>query len=203
VRRATGGAAVLHQYERTYSLVAPLRSPTFPGGVVATYARVARGLLIGLRSLGVPAQIAAEGGPSARQGSCFATVSAQEIATPRGKLVGSAQLRRRGAFLQHGSILLRADRSAWREALDDGGAAGGLTCLEEELERPIDPGELDGALLHGLSAALGVEFVAAVAGPEERIAATRLRAFKYLSANWTFRGRMPRRRSGAPGTKTR
>ena len=111
VRRATGGRAILHTDELTYSIVLPESHPLAEGGILESYRRISRGLVAGLSKLGMEplAEKQTEGvrhvGPV-----CFEVPSHYEITTgDRRKLIGSAQLRRRGAILQHGSLPLTGD----------------------------------------------------------------------------------------------
>ena len=114
VRRPTGGRALLHHREVTYSVTAPATDAEPLG---AAYARINRLLLDGLRRLGVPdARLAAPAGRSPLPGAapCFETPTAGELVAGGGagaKLVGSAQYRERGALLQHGSILVDDDQT--------------------------------------------------------------------------------------------
>src|SRR5579875_2954295 len=97
VRRPTGGRAVLHAAELTYAVAA-----VEPGAVLDVYARWSRGLIAGVRRLGAAAEwIAPRRGRSA---ACFDAGSAYEVAVGGRKLIGSAQVRRWGAVLQHGSL---------------------------------------------------------------------------------------------------
>lgn len=111
VRRPTGGRAILHTDELTYSVSAPESEPRMAGGVMGAYLRLSNGLLAGLQRLGVSAQKA---GRDARAGkdvsaACFEVPSAYEITAGGRKLMGSAQSRRRGYVLQHGSLPLMGD----------------------------------------------------------------------------------------------
>jgi lipoate-protein ligase A len=150
VRRPTGGRAVLHDQERTYAVVSR-SSGLFPGGVLETYRRISAALRQALIALGIPAETA--GGevaePStAGEASCFAAVSSHETVVRGRKVVGSAQLRRRHAFLQHGSILLHAD------AVAVGGATGTpafprrFAGLDAALGYVPSPDQVDGAVVH-------------------------------------------------------
>lgn len=110
VRRPTGGRGLLHDREVTYSVTAPVRD----GDTLReSYECVNAILLAGLEALGVRASIAMPEGPAARPtGSpCFATPARGELISGGRKLVGSAQWREDGAFLQHGSILIEDDQS--------------------------------------------------------------------------------------------
>jgi len=109
VRRPTGGRAVIHRDEFTYSVVAPENDPTIGGSILETYHRIAEGLLEGLRVLGVGAEIVkSSASDNASKGSalCFAAAGRYEISSGGKKLIGSAQRRIEGVILQQGSLLL-------------------------------------------------------------------------------------------------
>src|ERR1700730_5264647 len=108
-RRPAGGRAILHDRELTYSVALPASVLGHDGGVLPSYYRLSLALQDGLRRLGVPAVLAPESaasGPTAHGPVCFDRPSAHEILLHGRKLVGSAQMRRGGAILQHGSILI-------------------------------------------------------------------------------------------------
>lgn len=110
VRRPTGGRALLHHREVTYSVTAPVSSDE---GLGVMYGRINRLLARALESLGVPVAVADPATRAASPGPapCFAEPSAGELVLTGRKLVGSAQWRDDGALLQHGSILLDDDQS--------------------------------------------------------------------------------------------
>jgi len=195
VRRPTGGTAVLHEFERTYAVVARLRAAPFSGRVLDTYRRVAEALCVALRSLGLGAVAHEPDRKRARprrEVACFAAPSAYEIAVGSRKLVGSAQLRRRGAFLQHGSILLRSDPGRLGRALGIGQPPGSHTDLRRALGAEVDLATLDRALVGAFERAFSAALTPGRLGARERERATRLRSWKYLSAEWTLQGRLPR-----------
>jgi lipoate-protein ligase A len=108
VRRPTGGRAVWHAHELTYAVAAPW---CVFGTLRAGYLAIHRLLSEVLRSLGVPTSLA----PRVRTagldaGGCFSQPVGGEVLAGSRKVVGSAQLRRGTAFLQHGSILLEGDQ---------------------------------------------------------------------------------------------
>jgi len=191
VRRPTGGLAVLHDREVTYAVVARSDRGRLAGGVVETYRRIAGAIVAGLRELGVdatavePRQTERTGGPS-----CFAATSAWELAAHGRKLVGSAQLRRRGAMLQHGSIPLRLDERELGAALG-GAAPGRFTDLAAELGGEPRPAAVRAALVGGFAAAFGGPPRVTALDAELTLRATGLRAWKYLSAVWTIDGTEP------------
>lgn len=111
VRRATGGKAILHTDELTYSLALPEGHPLTKVGIVESYRHISQALLHGLNLLGLHSQADKKADDVKQTGPvCFETPSHYEITTQDGrKLIGSAQLRRRGALLQHGSLPLNGD----------------------------------------------------------------------------------------------
>lgn len=109
VRRPTGGRALLHHREVTYSVTAPVAG----GSLRAAYLDINRLLCDGLRRVGVDAEIAGDRKRASAPGSlpCFDAPSAGELTVNGRKLVGSAQWRTERALLQHGSILIDDDQS--------------------------------------------------------------------------------------------
>jgi lipoate-protein ligase A len=109
VRRPTGGRALLHHREITYSVTAPC---TAEGSLGTEYARINALLASALTALGAPVTAAAPAGRAAPPSAapCFAEPTRGELVLGDRKLVGSAQWRDRGAMLQHGSILVDDDQ---------------------------------------------------------------------------------------------
>lgn len=112
IRRSTGGGAVLHDGDVTYSVSGP-----DPGlSTLDLYALISRPLIAGLRMLGVTATV--ERHPfTAIPLACFAQQSGADIGVRGRKIVGSAQVRRNGRFLQHGSLPVSDSRPLTRELL--------------------------------------------------------------------------------------
>jgi lipoate-protein ligase A len=110
VRRPTGGRAILHADELTYSVIAPLKEPRVAGSVLESYSRLAQALLLALQILSLPAQtqLNSDPGNSTRNTNpvCFEVPSNYEILVNGKKLIGSAQARRKAGILQHGSLPL-------------------------------------------------------------------------------------------------
>jgi lipoate-protein ligase A len=161
--------------------------------VRATYAAVAEALLRALGALGIPAGLGpATGGSAAATptASCFGTVERHEIVVAGRKLVGAAQVRRRGAFLVHGSVPLRLHAARWAAALGTP-RHDASTDLVRARGGEVALAEFDRALVGALGETVGASFTARAPSPTEREQATRLRAFKYLSAAWTLEGRDP------------
>ncbi|MGH7663559.1 MAG: lipoate--protein ligase family protein [Gemmatimonadaceae bacterium] len=139
VRRPTGGRAVIHDREVTYSVTAPASSI---GTLNESCARISRLLKAALLELGVDVSSATAGGTVHGEWlgptPCFRTPSPGELVCGGRKLVGSAQWREDGALLQHGSILISNDQSTIDSLLIDRGgsqSAEAPATLEAELGR--------------------------------------------------------------------
>lgn len=118
VRRPTGGRAILHHREITYSVAAPVADA---GGLHESYLAINRLLVNGLGSLGIPVSIAGTPSRAMLPGSvpCFAHPSAGELVAGDRKLVGSAQWRTERSLLQHGSILVDDDQPRLTQLLKE------------------------------------------------------------------------------------
>jgi lipoate---protein ligase len=104
VQRPTGGRAVLHQGDLTYAVV----TSGIMGSRLQVYEKICEFLIQGWRSLGVELHYGTEGRGYIHNPNCFGTATSADLVLPNSaKLIGSAQLRRSGAILQHGSIRLQ------------------------------------------------------------------------------------------------
>ncbi|HET9921442.1 MAG TPA: biotin/lipoate A/B protein ligase family protein [Ktedonobacteraceae bacterium] len=110
VRRPTGGRAVYHRDEFTYSMVIG-KSYNVPSGVVAAYAYLAQGIIAALGKLGVQAELSEGRVSKTPAAACFASSTQADLTSGGYKMVGSAQVWRDDALLQQGSLPLD-DRSA-------------------------------------------------------------------------------------------
>ena len=118
VRRPTGGRALLHHREVTYSVTSPIDPEE---SLLDAYHRFNRILVAGLRRLGVEASesVAADRTSPPNSTPCFAAPASGELVRGGSKLVGSAQVREHGALLQHGSILIEDDQGLITALLAD------------------------------------------------------------------------------------
>ncbi len=106
VRRPTGGRAILHADELTYAVIGSSPSPLFGASLHDTYMKINAALVAFLQDLGLAAEISdGESRAEARGLVCFRSAGRHEISVGGRKLIGSAQRRTGGVFLQHGSIL--------------------------------------------------------------------------------------------------
>jgi len=198
VRRPTGGRAILHDIELTYSVVASEGDTAVEGGVLASYRKISAALMAGLGRLGAPAEMVAEKmrGHSLGSAACFDAPSAYEVTIDGRKVIGSAQVRRGGALLQHGAILLEVDIARQvgvihpppdvsREELAEL-LAPRLISLREALGRPVSPEELAAALRAGFEEAWGTPLWERELTRGERRRGADLRG-KYASDAWNRR----------------
>jgi lipoate-protein ligase A len=122
VRRPTGGKAILHTEELTYTVVAPHSEPRLAGGILESYKRLSLALLEALSLLGISAQSLQTPFGSVEQDKhnpvCFEMPSNYEITVASKKIIGSAQARRQAGILQHGSLPLHGDIARITEALN-------------------------------------------------------------------------------------
>jgi len=197
VRRPTGGRAILHTDELTYSVAGPQTDPVLAGAVLDSYLRLSQGLLAGLEQLGLRVakappsnRAAADAGPV-----CFEVPSAYEIIASGKKLVGSAQSRRQGWVLQHGTLPLvgdvarlvdvvvfpsEAERTSQRQMLAERAAT-----VEAALGRAVSFDEAAAALAAGFTAALGIELEPGDLTPAELDLAVTLQRNQYAAHAWT------------------
>lgn len=110
VRRLTGGSAVLHDDELTYSIVVSEAHPKIPQTVNQAYFVLSQGILEGYRNLGIEADFALpDVKERERSAVCFETPAIYEMLVDGKKLTGNAQTRKNGVLLQHGSIPMSFD----------------------------------------------------------------------------------------------
>ncbi|MFL5613286.1 MAG: biotin/lipoate A/B protein ligase family protein [Gemmatimonadaceae bacterium] len=196
VRRPTGGRAILHDREITYSVAAPLAEA---GDLRESYARINRLLIAALRALGVDASVVAEEKRDTSRLNanievdspgllpCFHHPSMGEIVFEGRKLIGSAQWRSDAALLQHGSILIDDDQMQLSSLLvDKGPEIPPAATLRDALGVAPSASRVADALFNAVRTLEDASACTLVtdAALDER--ANRLRA-QYLDATWTWR----------------
>jgi lipoate-protein ligase A len=201
VRRPTGGKAILHVDELTYSVVVPQEDPRVAGGIVESYRRLSTGLVRGLERLGIADLVADQRVESRRlEGPvCFEVPSDYEITVGGRKLVGSAQMRARGVVLQHGALPLYGDITRICPLLaahpDPARVRARATTVEEALgssgsaqdRRPVTWADAADAVAAGFAEALDLYLEPGTLTDEERAWAEELRTGRYATDDWTRR----------------
>lgn len=204
VRRPTGGRAILHTDELTYSVCGPQDEPRLAGSVLESYRVLAGALLEALRCLGVSAQALPKNSPPSNDAAgelpnpvCFEIPSNYEITIAGKKLIGSAQARRKAGVLQHGSLPLAGDLRRITQALvflnqdERLQAAKRLvqraTTLEEVLGMPPAWEQACQAFIVAFEDCLDLRLETGEPTAPEMARAAELLSTKYASAEWTER----------------
>lgn len=194
VRRPTGGRAVLHHGCITYSLCGPEDGPVFGGGIRASYQRIAAALAGAVHDMGLanvlpaPPESRASPGPS-----CFDAAAPYELLSHGWKLVGSAQVRRGGAVLQHGSLRLQAGTVATgsllraRAGRASPSASDDPPTLSDLLGRAVSRDEAATAMLRAFEQTFVVQLCPGGLTDAERQQATVQESERYRSSDWTAR----------------
>jgi lipoate-protein ligase A len=200
VRRATGGRAILHTDELTYSVIAPNDEPRVAGSVLESYNRLAQALLLGVQSLGVAVEMndgVKQDGSLLNNPVCFETPSAYEITVHGKKLIGSAQARKKEGVLQHGSLPLTGDLARICQALVFENEAAReeaskrlltrATTVESALGRAVSWETAAQALVRAFKGQLGLTFERSELSEKEISRTEELVREKYGHPSWTER----------------
>jgi lipoate-protein ligase A len=186
VRRPTGGRAILHHREITYSVTAPSDDA---GDLRQSYERINRLLLCALQSLGVQASVfmPATRASSPGMAPCFDQPSAGELTVAGRKLAGSAQWRADGALLQHGSILIDDDQTLLATLAVGGGTIPPPPAtLAEALGHAPSVDDIARALADAIELIEGVR-PADLPIDEALRARTSALVVRYVDSDWTWR----------------
>ncbi len=193
VRRITGGRAVLHAGEVTYSVSVPLCGAWRSYSIVEAFRLISHGLIAGLLRLGVRAGLGEAGGPpgdGVETSPCFLLRGLPAILVNGRKLVGSAQRRWDRSLLQHGSLLLDFDPGLHRAvfpAWPRTDSASGVTSLRDLLGTSVTLADVVSGLSAGWGQAFGAPCVPGALTPIEQSVADYLVRSRYATAAWTFR----------------
>jgi len=186
VRRLTGGRAVLHDKELNYSVICPENDPHFPDNILGTYKIISSCLIRGLSYLGLDVSLTpfvkktGKNAPSA----CFSSPSHYEITVAGKKLIGSAQRRGEGVFLQHGSILMELDNESLKMVLPGLVRLDTVTSISDYLS--VDMTSLISSLVKGFEEELGISLSEGFLSDEEVTLSDRYREEKYSQREWNF-----------------
>jgi lipoate-protein ligase A len=199
VRRPTGGRAVLHEDELTYAVIAGSGSSLFPADIQETYRLISRCIIAGLREAGIAAEMKAEPRPvqEPRAAACFAVPSRYELLVAGRKICGAAQMRSRGAFLQHGSLLMRFDPARTCAVLlphqdperQIRRLRDAVTAVAEHAASPVGEAALSLSLVRACERLLGVRLTEGALTPAEEALRDELVQRKYGCESWNWEGR--------------
>jgi len=205
VRRPSGGRAVLHWNELTYSVLCSGHDPLLGGAVQEAYRKISACLVAGVRCLGANARLESrrQPVPSPRgkrlTSPCFSSTTQYEVTLGGRKLIGSAQRRLGNMLLQHGSLLIGPEhkqlvnllpqnqdalQARFRRELDRH-----TVSLQEDLDRPVSFEAVAGALRAGFQETLDIPLTEAPLSPDEEADVERLVREKYGTDAWNFKDR--------------
>jgi lipoate-protein ligase A len=175
VRRPTGGRAVLHLNDLTYSVVAGIREG-MPSSPATAYRLLCEGLMEGFKLLGIEAEMGRERVKPPQPDVCFLRAATADIVHRGRKFVGSAQTWRGESLLQHGSIVLAPQTQALAAVFGASPEELGrrITSVGEVLGRRVEAAEVGEAIRHGLGRVLGVVFEAGELSAEEWVLARQI-----------------------------
>jgi lipoate-protein ligase A len=187
-RRLTGGRAVLHADELTYSVLVPADLLGVGRNVTQAYEMLSGGLARALGELGLDLGFSQRHRPdSGRDPACFASALGGDLTADGRKLVGSAQCHKFGGILQHGSLPLSVDLGLLAACLHrPPRARGDWTCLRE-LGRDLTPTAFAQALGRGFAGLCGPLGEPATPTPAETAAAEELARARYATDEWVRR----------------
>ena len=211
VRRPTGGKAVLHDKELTYSFVIRESHPLVNDSILETYKKISGGMIRGLSCLGIKAELVPLGEKlknetllnkeekseirySDIKSICFSVPSQYEVQIEGKKIVGSAQVRKREIVLQHGSLLIELEKDKLFSVFNFPSAQirerlktrFNATSLEDILKRKINFSELSEILPRGFEEEFGVRLIEGKLTEQEEKISKELLENKYSTYEWNY-----------------
>ncbi|KQC10174.1 MAG: hypothetical protein APR62_12545 [Smithella sp. SDB] len=197
-RRITGGKAVFHFDEITYSVVASDHEKSFQPDILGTYKVISKCIAHGLAYLGIKADLLESGRILPERKSeayCFSVPSKNELLVNGRKICGSAQVRRRGGFLQHGSLLLAFDPAKTADFLlplrtpeQIKRLRETVTSVNDEIDSPVDVHEICFQLKKGFVDELGIDLKEETLTSTEETLQNKLME-KYNNTSWTMQNK--------------
>jgi lipoate-protein ligase A len=181
LRRITGGGAVFHENEVTYSLIVTEASVLIPNNILESYRVICQGIIEGLKLMDIQAEF----------------VPLNDIIVGGKKISGSAQTRRDRTILQHGTLLIDTDvekmfsvLKVTSEKIKDkliSNVKERVTSINNTLSREVGFEEVCSALTKGFEKGLGVELEEGELGDTEKGLAEDIRKDRYLNPDWNLR----------------
>ena len=204
VRRPTGGRAVLHDQELTYSVIVSESYPQMPVSVTEAYRVISEGILLGFQNLGLHAYFSVpetqeqlDDLKKPKSAVCFDAPSWYELVVEGKKVAGSAQTRQKGVILQHGAILLDLDeelllsvfnfsspeaKEHMRKKLPEKAVA-----MNQFVETPFTVEQCITAFSKGFEQALDIELIPYELTEAQYLFVEQLAQKKYASDEWNFK----------------
>lgn len=204
VRRPTGGRAVLHDQELTYSVIVSEDYPEMPESVTEAYRVISEGILLGFQNLGLDAYFSVPDSQEKlddlkkpKSAVCFDAPSWYELVVEGKKVAGSAQTRQKGVILQHGAILLDLNeelllsvfnfespeaKEKMRKKLPEKAVA-----MNQFTTTPFTIPQCVKAFSNGFEEAMQIELIPYELTKEQLQYVEQLQQKKYLTTEWNFK----------------
>jgi lipoate-protein ligase A len=190
IRRPTGGRAVLHDDELTYSVIAPLEKMST--SIEVSYEMLSEALAIGIKKLGLYAQLTTRHKSRDNKNPvCFVAPAYSELTIYGKKVIGSAQMRTKHALLQHGSIPITLDRERLVRIFNLECSHATLELIKEQsaglrdfLTQSFDLSKLKNCICEGFKEKFGMQFIEIEMSEPVKNLACQLFAEKYSTQGW-------------------
>ncbi len=156
VRRLTGGRALLHDKELTYSFVCPVSFLDCSDSVIASYKEISGALACGFESLGIPLAFPEQKKVNSRPEYCMSVSTGADLSYKGKKIIGSAQFRKQKYILQHGSILFDYDKELIQSVFNESILEGSIITLKE-IEEGIEVKDLCSSLKLGFESYFNIK----------------------------------------------
>lgn len=204
VRRPTGGRAVLHDQELTYSIIVSENYPNMPQTVTEAYRVLSEGLLVGFQNLGLDAYFSVpdtiekkDALKKPKSAVCFDAPSWYELVVEGKKVAGSAQTRQKGVILQHGAILLDLDEEKLLSVFNFASSEAKekmrvklpekAVAMNRLVDKPFSVEQCILAFHAGFAQALDIDLVAYELTSEQQQDVEQLEQTKYLTDAWNYK----------------
>lgn len=183
VRRITGGKAVLHEKELTYAFI--IDKEMMPRSIIGSYKIISSAIIQGLRVLGLNSEMNSSKIKNRDNPVCFQEPSFNELTINRKKFIGSAQIRKKGKLLQHGSILTGIDTEKHSSCFKKKPEADDLRKRITYIDIPEE--KLKSAIKQGFSGYFNTSLNERSLRNREISEAKELAIMKYKSEDWHYR----------------
>lgn len=130
VKRLTGGRALLHDKELTYSFICPVNILKNAGSIIKSYKEISQILINAFEDLGINLEFS-DRQPRTKFDYCMSASTGADLCFEGRKIIGSAQFRKKGYILQHGSILFDYDKELLEKIFCETINENAITCLKQ------------------------------------------------------------------------
>lgn len=131
VKRLTGGRALLHDKELTYSFICPTSFLNSCESVILSYKEISNALIVGFKKMNIDLTFPENKKPNSKFDYCMSISTGADLSYQSKKLIGSAQFRKNNFILQHGSILMDFDKEIIQNIFNENVCQDSITTLKE------------------------------------------------------------------------